>query len=65
MNTSWQMHQRRRPMIKLLKIIYIILSIAGMAVTGSNAMVLKEIGVKVSRLSNLPAVTSHSQIHIN
>ncbi len=52
-------------MIKLLKIIYIILSIAGMAVTGSNTLVLKEIGVKVSRLSNLPAVTSHSQIHIN
>ncbi|WP_156111949.1 hypothetical protein [Cetobacterium sp. ZWU0022] len=49
----------------MLKIIYIILSIAGMAVTGSNTLVLKEIGVKVSRLSNIPAVTSHSQIHIN
>ena len=52
-------------MVKIIKILYIILSIAGMAVTGSNTVVLKDIGVKVSKLSSIPAVTSHSQININ
>ncbi|MGL5709443.1 MAG: hypothetical protein ACRCW9_01185 [Cetobacterium sp.] len=52
-------------MVKILKILYIIFSIAGMAVTGSNTLVLKDIGVKVSKLNSVPQVTSHSQIHIN
>ena len=52
-------------MMKIIKILYLVLSIAGMAVTGSNTLVLKEIGVKVTKLSSIPAVTSHSQININ
>jgi len=52
-------------MMKIIKILYLVLSIAGMAVTGSNTLVLKEIGVKVTKLSSIPTVTSHSQININ
>ena len=58
------MHQRRRPMMKMLKIIYTVLTLVGMLVTGSNTLVLKSIGVKVEKMA-IPQVTSHSQININ
>ncbi|MDX8335934.1 hypothetical protein [Candidatus Cetobacterium colombiensis] len=51
-------------MIKILKVIYTILTVAGMVITGSNTLVLKDIGVKVEKMA-IPKVTSHSQININ
>ncbi|MHA4988118.1 hypothetical protein [Cetobacterium somerae] len=51
-------------MMKMLKIIYTVLTLVGMLVTGSNTLVLKSIGVKVEKMA-IPQVTSHSQININ
>ncbi|MCQ9628384.1 hypothetical protein HS141_15810 [Cetobacterium somerae] len=51
-------------MIKMLKVIYTVLTLVGMLVTGSNTLVLKSIGSKVERMT-IPQVTSHSQININ
>ena len=51
-------------MIKTIKIIYTVLTLVGMLVTGSNTLVLKSIGVKVEKMA-IPQVTSHSQININ
>lgn len=58
------MHQRRRPMIKTLKIIYTVLTLVGVLVTGNNTLVLRNIGNRVERMT-IPQVTSHSQININ
>ena len=58
------MHQRRRPMIKIVKVIYTILTLIGVLVTGSNTLVLRNMGTKVERMT-IPQVTSHSQININ
>ena len=58
------MHQRRRPMIKIVKIIYTILTLAGMLITGSNTIVLRSMSTKVEKIA-IPQVTSHSQININ
>jgi len=51
-------------MIKMLKVIYTVLTLVGMLVTGNNTLVLKNIGVKVEKMA-IPKVTSHSQININ
>lgn len=58
------MHQRRRPMMKTLKIIYTVMTLIGVLVTGNNTLVLRNIGVKVEKMA-IPQVTSHSQININ
>ncbi|WP_298064953.1 hypothetical protein [uncultured Cetobacterium sp.] len=51
-------------MIKTLKIIYTVLTLIGMLVTGNNTLVLRSIGNRVERMT-IPQVTSHSQININ
>lgn len=51
-------------MIKIVKIIYTILTLVGVLVTGNNTLVLRSIGVKVEKMT-VPQVTSHSQININ
>ncbi|WP_438577270.1 hypothetical protein [Cetobacterium sp.] len=51
-------------MIKIAKLIYTIITLIGMLVTGQNALILKEIETKVQRMA-IPNVTSHSQININ
>lgn len=58
------MHQRHKPMIKIAKLIYTIITLIGILVTGQNALILKEIEMKVQRMT-IPNVTSHSQININ
>ena len=58
------MHQRHKPMIKIAKLIYTIITLIGILVTGQNALILKEIETKVQRMT-IPNVTSHSQININ
>lgn len=51
-------------MIKIVKIIYTILTLVGVLVTGNNTLVLRSIDSKVERMA-IPQVTSHSQININ
>lgn len=51
-------------MIKIVKIVYTILTLVGVLVTGNNTLVLRNIGTKVERMA-IPQVTSHSQININ
>ena len=51
-------------MIKMLKILYTVLTLVGVLVTGNNTLVLKNIGVKIEKMA-IPQVTSHSQININ
>ena len=51
-------------MIKIVKIVYTILTLVGVLVTGNNTLVLRNIGTKVERMT-IPQVTSHSQININ
>ena len=51
-------------MVKTLKIIYTVLTLIGVLVTGNNTLVLRNIGSKVERMT-IPQVTSHSQININ
>lgn len=51
-------------MIKTVKIIYTVLTLIGVLVTGNNTLVLRSIGSKVERMA-IPQVTSHSQININ
>ena len=51
-------------MIKMLKIVYTVITLIGVLVTGNNTLVLKNIGSKVERMT-IPQVTSHSQININ
>ena len=51
-------------MIKMLKIVYTVITLIGVLVTGNNTLVLKSIGSKVERMA-IPQVTSHSQININ
>ncbi|MGL6100122.1 MAG: hypothetical protein ACRC0G_10935 [Fusobacteriaceae bacterium] len=50
-------------MVKILKIVYIVLTVAGMAITSSNTFILKEIGHKIDNIKR-PTVTSTSQINI-
>ena len=58
------MHQRRRPMMKFVKLIYTIITLIGILVTGQNALILKKIEIRIQKMS-VPNVTSHSQININ
>lgn len=58
------MHQRHRPMIKIAKLIYTIITLIGILVTGQNALILKKIEIRIQKMS-VPNVTSHSQININ
>lgn len=51
-------------MVKIVKVIYTILTLIGVLVTGSNALVLRNMGTKVEKIT-IPQVTSHSQININ
>ena len=51
-------------MIKIIKIIYTVLTLVEVLVTGNNTLVLRSIGNKVERMT-IPQVTSHSQININ
>ncbi|MBC2852538.1 hypothetical protein [Cetobacterium sp. 2G large] len=51
-------------MIKTIKIIYTVLTLIGMLVTGNNTLVLRSVGSKIERMT-IPQVTSHSQININ
>ena len=51
-------------MIKIVKIVYTVLTLVGVLVTGNNTLVLRNIGTKVERMA-IPQVTSHSQININ
>ena len=51
-------------MIKIVKVIYTIITLIGILVTGQNALILKKIETKIQKLS-IPNVTSHSQININ
>ena len=50
-------------MMKTLKIIYTVMTLIGVLVTGNNTLVLRNIGVKVEKMA-IPQVTSHSQINI-
>ncbi|MBC2850947.1 MAG: hypothetical protein RSA57_10000 [Cetobacterium sp.] len=52
-------------MKNILKIIYTLLTLTGMIVTGNNTFVLRDMGERVQNLSSVPKVTSHSQININ
>ena len=58
------MHQRHRPMVKITKLIYTIITLIGILVTGQNALILKKIEIRIQKMS-VPNVTSHSQININ
>ena len=58
------MHQRRRPMVKIVKVIYTVLTLISVLVTGSNTLVLRNMETKVEKMT-IPQVTSHSQININ
>lgn len=58
------MHQKHKPMMKIAKLIYTIMTLIGILVTGQNVLILKEIETKVQRMT-IPNVTSHSQININ
>lgn len=51
-------------MVKMLKIVYTIVTLIGVLVTGNNTLVLRNIGSKVEKMA-IPKVTSHSQININ
>ncbi|MGL5368930.1 MAG: hypothetical protein ACRDAG_11570 [Cetobacterium somerae] len=51
-------------MVKMLKVVYTVITLIGVLVTGNNTLVLKSIGVKVEKMA-IPKVTSHSQININ
>ena len=51
-------------MIKIAKLIYTIITLIGILVTGQNALILKKIETKIQKTS-IPNVTSHSQININ
>lgn len=51
-------------MMKLVKLIYTIITLIGILIIGQNALVLKDIEAKVQRMV-IPNVTSHSQININ
>lgn len=51
-------------MIKIVKVIYTIITLVGILVTGQNALILKKIETKIQNMS-VPNVTSHSQININ
>ena len=51
-------------MIKIAKLIYTIITLIGILVTGQNALILKKIETKIQKMS-IPNVTSHSQININ
>lgn len=51
-------------MIKIARLIYTIITLIVILVTGQNILILKEIETKVQRMT-IPNVTSHSQININ
>lgn len=58
------MHQRHKPMMKIAKLIYTIMTLIGILMTGQNVLILKEIETKLQRMT-IPNITSHSQININ
>lgn len=51
-------------MMKIAKLIYTIITLIGILVTGQNALILKDIETKAQR-TTIPNITSHSQININ
>lgn len=51
-------------MVKIAKLIYTIITLIGILVTGQNALILKKIEIRIQKMS-VPNVTSHSQININ
>ncbi|MGL4803772.1 MAG: hypothetical protein ACRC15_01175 [Cetobacterium sp.] len=51
-------------MVKIVKVIYTVLTLISVLVTGNNTLVLRNMGTKVERMT-IPQVTSHSQININ
>ena len=51
-------------MVKIVKVIYTVLTLISVLVTGSNTLILRNMGTKVEKMT-IPQVTSHSQININ
>lgn len=51
-------------MKKIVKVIYVLITILWMAITGENTVKLKDIDVKIKELK-IPKITSQSQININ
>ena len=51
-------------MVKMQKVVYTVITLIAVLVTGNNTLVLRSIGNRVERMA-IPQVTSHSQININ